>query len=81
MEESRANLDSQDSPRPGFGGTHHFPFIVYFVLGHRASIQMAFRPETPKWKSQNSQSWDLATLEAHNFVCKSPMEMKFKAKL
>jgi hypothetical protein len=47
--------------------THHgsnlgeattFPLIVYYVPLHKAHIQMTFCPRTPKWKSQNSQSWD-----------------------
>jgi hypothetical protein len=47
--------------------THHgsdlgeatiFPFIVYFVPLHETHIQMAFCLGTPKWESQNSQSWD-----------------------
>jgi hypothetical protein len=45
--------------------THHgpnlkeattFPFMIYFVPLHKAHIQMAFCPGTPKWESQNSQS-------------------------
>jgi hypothetical protein len=35
MDEPRANMDSQNSPRPRFGGSHHLPLIVYFVPGHR----------------------------------------------
>jgi hypothetical protein len=35
-----------------------FPLIVYFVHGHGTSIQMTFCLGTPKWESQNSQSWD-----------------------
>jgi hypothetical protein len=40
--------------------THHslnlaeattFPFIVYHVPFHKAHIQMAFCPKTPKWES------------------------------
>jgi hypothetical protein len=47
--------------------THHnldleeattFPLIVYFGPLHEAHIQMAFCPGTPKWESQNSQTWD-----------------------
>ncbi len=47
--------------------THHgpdlreattFPLIIYFMPLHEAHIQMAFCPETPKWESRNSQSWD-----------------------
>jgi hypothetical protein len=58
MDEPWATIDSQDLPWPGLGGSHHLPFIVYSMLGHGTSIQMAFCPETPKWESQNTQSWD-----------------------
>jgi hypothetical protein len=51
-----------------------FPFIVYFVPLHEAHIHMAFCPRIPKVEI-------LAVLEPHNFVCKPPIEMKFKAKL
>jgi hypothetical protein len=31
-DEPRANTDSQDSPQPGFGGSHHFPpYSVFFA--------------------------------------------------
>jgi len=47
--------------------THHgldlgeattFPLIVYFVPLHKAHIQITFCLGTPKWESQNFQSWD-----------------------
>jgi hypothetical protein len=47
---------------PNLGEATTFPFKVYFVPLHEAHIQMAFCPGTPKWESQNSQSWD-----SHNF--------------
>ncbi len=47
---------------PNLGETITFPFIVDFVHGHGTSTQMSFCLETPKWESQNSQSWDF-----HNF--------------
>jgi hypothetical protein len=31
-----------------------FPLIVYSMPLHEVHIQMAFRPGTPKWESQNS---------------------------
>ncbi len=43
---------------PDLGEATTFPFIIYFMLLHEAHIQMAFCPMTPKWESQNSQSWD-----------------------
>jgi hypothetical protein len=58
MNEPRANMDSQDSPRPGLGESHHLPLLVYFVLGHETSTQMSFCLGTPKWESQNSQNRD-----------------------
>jgi hypothetical protein len=44
---SRANTDSQDSPRPGLGEATTFPLIVIFVPNHGAYTQMSFCPETP----------------------------------
>jgi hypothetical protein len=47
--------------------THHdlnlgeattFPLIVYSMPLHKVHIQMTFCLGTPKWESQNSQSWD-----------------------
>jgi hypothetical protein len=43
---------------PNLGEATTIPFIVYNVPLHKAHIQMAFCPGTPKWESQNSQSWD-----------------------
>jgi hypothetical protein len=43
---------------PNLGEAITFPFIVYSVPLHEAHIQMTFYPKTPKWESQNSQSWD-----------------------
>ncbi len=57
------------------------PLIVYYVPLHEAHIQMAFCPETPKWESQNSQSWDLMTLGPHKLVCRPLIEIRFKTKL
>jgi len=36
------NMDTQDSPQPELGRSHHLTLIVYFVAGHGAYIQMAF---------------------------------------
>jgi hypothetical protein len=70
--------------------THHgldlgevttFPLLVYFVLGHETSTQIAFCPRTPKWESRNSQVGTLVILGPHNFVYKPLIEMRSKAKL
>jgi hypothetical protein len=47
---------------PDLGEATTFSLILYFMPLHKGHIQMAFCPGTPKWESQNSQSWD-----SHNF--------------
>ncbi len=57
------NSDTQDSPQPGLGEATTFPLIVYFAPLHEGHIQMAFCPETPKWESQNCNTWDSRDFE------------------
>jgi hypothetical protein len=52
---------------PDLGEAITFPFIIYFVLLHKARIQMAFCLGIPKWESRNSHNWD-----SHNFGCFNP---------
>jgi hypothetical protein len=52
-----------------------FPLIVYFVLGHETNTQMSFcHFEILKIRTH-------MILEAHNFVCKLSIEVKFEANL
>jgi hypothetical protein len=77
MDEPWVNTDSQDSPWPGLGGSHHLPLIVYSVHGHGTNIQMSFCPrslEIPKVRT-------LTTLGGYNFVCRPSIKMGSKAKL
>jgi hypothetical protein len=69
------NSDSQDSPDLGEATT--FPLIVYFVALHGGHIQMVFCPRTPKIPPTGT----LATLGAHNFMCKPSIAMRSKVKL
>jgi hypothetical protein len=46
-DEPRANMDSQDSPRPRLGEVTTFPFIVHFMPGHETNTEMTFCPGTP----------------------------------
>jgi len=43
---------------PNLGEAITFPLIVYFVPSHETSTQMSICLGTPKWESQNSQTWD-----------------------
>jgi hypothetical protein len=38
-------------------------YIVYSITFHGGHIQMAFCPETRKWESRNSHSWDSRDFE------------------
>jgi hypothetical protein len=64
--------------------THHgldlgeaitFPFIVFFMFGHKAYTQMSFCPGIPKLNPKIFKIGILATLEAHNFLCKPQSEV------
>ncbi len=81
QDKPHATSNSQDSPQPGLGGSHHLPpysIICTFPWGH---IQMAFCPGTLKWESQNFQNQDFYNFGAHNFACRPPIVMKFKTNL
>jgi hypothetical protein len=54
-----------------------FSLIMYSMFGHGTNTQMSFylgSPEIPKIGTP-------MTLEAHNFVCRPPIEVRSKAKL
>jgi len=50
---SHGHFGPQDTPRPGLGGSHHLPHIVFSATLHWGYIQMALFPGTPKLKSRN----------------------------
>jgi hypothetical protein len=77
-EQTRTHKTHHD---PDSGEATTFPLIVFFVLGYGVSTQMPFCLRTPKWESRNFRNWDCATLDAHNFVCRPPIEVRCEAKL
>jgi hypothetical protein len=54
----RATLDSLDSPRPRFEGSHHLPPHNILCSSCCTCIQMALFPETPKVESRNCPGLD-----------------------
>jgi hypothetical protein len=74
-------MNSQDSPRPRFGGTTTFPLIIFYVSNHEAIIQMSFCLQTPNGSLEIPKIESPMILEAYNFVCKPPIEMRSKSKL
>ncbi len=63
--------DSQDSPQPKVGGSHHLP--PYSIL--------CPSPRGPHPNGILSKVGTPATLGAHNFACRPLIEMRSKAKL
>jgi hypothetical protein len=66
---------------PDLGEATTFPFIVYYVAGHTASIQMAFFTGFPSGSPEIPKVGTPTTLGAHNFVFRPLIEMRFKTKL
>ncbi len=77
-----AHTNSQDSPWPELGGSHHLFSYSIFVIGHKG-------PHPNVILSRNSQVESFkfleiripGTLESHNFLCRPLTKMKTKEKL
>ncbi len=81
QEEPRANSDSQDSPRLGFGGSHHLPPLQYTLcLSTRPTSKWLFVLGLPSGNPEIAKIRIPANLEPHNLVCKPLIKMWFKAK-
>jgi len=80
MDKSHANTDSQNSPRPILGGSHHLP--PYNILCAWPQDQ---HPNVILSRNSQVGSFEIPkvgtplTLGAHNFVCILPIEMMYKA--
>jgi hypothetical protein len=82
VDEPHVNTDLQDSPRPKLVGSHHLlPHSIIFCLATRRAPKCHFVSRLPSWSPKFSQLGTPTTLGAHNFVCRPPIEVKFKAKL
>ncbi len=66
------------------GETTTFPLIVLSMPSHRTSTQMSFCLGTPTFPSGSPEISKIgtpATLQAHNFMCKPPIDVRSKATL
>jgi hypothetical protein len=61
---------------PNLGEATTFPLIVHSMHGHRANIQMAFCLETQSGSLEIPKVGTPATLGAHNFACRPPIEIR-----
>ncbi len=82
-DEPRAN--TQDSPRPGLGGSHHLP--PYSILcssprgPHPNGFSLPGLPGFPGGSPKIAPTRTPATLEPHNFARRRRIEVRSKAKL
>jgi len=75
-------LDSQDSPRPRLGGSHHLPLYNILCVSPRGPHPNGFFvPGHPSGSPEIAKVRTPATLGRHKFACRPPMEMRSKTKL
>ncbi len=76
------NTDTQDSPRPELGGSHHLPHYSIVCGWPRSLHPNDFSlPGLPSGSPEIPPTGTLTTLEPHNFVRKPSIEVRSKAKL
>ncbi len=69
---------------PDLKETTTFPLVTFSVLGHEACTQMSFCPGTQVGSLEIPEIPEIGiptTLDAYNFLCKPPIEVKSKTKL
>jgi hypothetical protein len=82
LRRATGNTDTLNSPRPGFGGSHHLPLYNIFCAWPRSPHLNGFSlPGFPNGSPEIVPVGTLATLEPHNFANKPRIEMRFEAKL
>ncbi len=82
QDEPQANSDSQDSPWPGLGGSHHLPPLQYTLcMATRPAPKCHFVPGLPSGSSKIPTTRIPTTFGAHNFACKPLIEMRSEIKL
>jgi hypothetical protein len=79
------NTDTQDSPRPGLGGSHHLP--PYSILcdsprdPHPNGFSFPGLPGLPRGSPEIPPCGTPGTLKPHNFASRPRIEVRSKAKL
>jgi hypothetical protein len=64
---------------PDLGEATTFPFIIFFVPGHKANIHFVLGLSS--WSIEIFEIEIFATLEVHNFVCRPLIKVTFVVKL
>ncbi len=63
---------------PDLGEATTFPLIVFSMPNHGTSTKCHFVSGLPNENPEIPKIETLATLEAHNFVCRLPIKMRSK---
>jgi hypothetical protein len=76
------NTDTQDSPRPGLGGSRHLPPYSIFCTSPWGLYPNGFSLlGFPSGSLEIVPARTATTLEPHNFASKPRIEVRLKAKL
>ncbi len=82
---SHGHFDTQDSPRPGFGGSHHLPpysILCNALRGLHPNGSFSWDSQVGVQKlSRNCPGWSPGTQEAHNSRLQSLIATRSKPKL
>jgi hypothetical protein len=79
MDEPQANTDSQDSPRPRFGGSHHLPpYSILYAWPHGQHSNVILSRDSQVGTPKTPEIGTLVTLEAHNSFCRPLIKMRYK---
>ncbi len=82
LRRAMGNMDTQDSPWPGLGGSHHLPPYSILCTSPRGLHPNGFSlPGLPRGSFKIALKGTLVTLEPHNFVSRPQIEVRSKAKL
>jgi hypothetical protein len=76
------NTDTQDSPRPGLGGSHHLPPYSILCDSPRDPHPNGFSlPGLPRESPEIPPCGTPGTLKPHNFASRPRIEVRSEAKL
>ncbi len=82
MDKPQTNTNSQNSPWPRLGGSHHLPpYSVLCVQPQGQHPNVILSPDSQVRSFEILKIGTPKTLEAHNFVCRPPIEVRCEAKL
>ncbi len=75
------NTDTQDSPRPELGGSHHLPpYSILYGWPRRLHPNDFSLLGFPSGSPEIAPNGTIATLEPHNFASRPQIAMWFEAK-